>query len=94
MQLHVKCGVVAGLVLGAVSLWSQTAESAVDQRQKAIQLEEQGATADAELAWQQQKVAVLLPERLEGMEAFRSQGWNVFLAPDLPEGRLPGLLLE
>ena len=51
MQLHVKCGVVAGLVLGAVSLWSQTAESAVDQRQKAIQLEEQGATADAELAW-------------------------------------------
>ena len=50
--------------------------------------------ADAELAWQQQRVAVLLPERPEGMEAFRSQGWNVFLAPDLPEGRLLELLSE
>ena len=41
--------------------------------------------AEAELAWESRKVAVLLPERMEAAEAFRDQGWKVFCIPDLAD---------
>lgn len=42
----------------------------------------------AELAWQQRKVAVVLPEHQESLDAFRSQGWTVLTLGDLddPDG--------
>jgi DEAD/DEAH box helicase domain-containing protein len=34
--------------------------------------------AEAELAWPDQRIAVVLPERSAGSESFRERGWNVF----------------
>lgn len=42
-------------------------------------------SADAELAWPSQKVAVLLPERMEATEAFKAAGWKVFSVADLAD---------
>ena len=50
--------------------------------------------ADAELAWEDRRLAVLLPDRPEGAGAFREQGWTVFLAPELTEEQLLDLLPE
>ncbi len=44
-----------------------------------LQDDEGHVCADAELAWEDRLLAVTLPERSEGMEAFRQQGWTVFL---------------
>jgi hypothetical protein len=49
--------------------------------------------ADAELAWESRKVAVLLPERMEAVTAFLGQGWKVFSVADLTDLQpLSGLL--
>ncbi|MBA3302603.1 MAG: hypothetical protein H0U26_01875, partial [Acidimicrobiia bacterium] len=50
--------------------------------------------ADAELAWEDRKLAVLLPERPEGAGAFRERGWTVLFAPELTEEHLLDLLSE
>ena len=39
--------------------------------------------AEAELAWPSKKVAVLVPEHQEAIEAFKVQGWKVFSVDDL-----------
>jgi len=59
-----------------------------------LQDDEGRVCADAELAWEDRLLAVLLPERSEGMEAFEQQGWTVFLAPDLTDEQLRELLSE
>ena len=59
-----------------------------------LQDDEGRVCADAELAWEDRLLAVLLPERSEGMEAFQQQGWTVFLAPDLTDEQLRELLSE
>ena len=59
-----------------------------------LQDDEGRVCADAELAWEDRLLAVLLPERAEGMEAFQQQGWTVFLSPDLTDEQLRELLSE
>ncbi len=59
-----------------------------------LQDDEGRVCADAELAWEDRLLAVLLPERSESMEAFQQQGWTVFLAPGLTDEQLRELLSE
>ena len=59
-----------------------------------LQDEDERICADAELAWEDRRLAVLLPDRAEGLEEFRRQGWTVFLADDLTEEQLLDLLSE
>jgi hypothetical protein len=42
--------------------------------------------AEAELAWPEKKVAVLLPEQAQYEARFSEQGWTVFLAALLADG--------
>ncbi len=46
-----------------------------------LQDDEGRVCADAELAWEDRLLAVLLPERSEGMDAFQQQGWTCSLRP-------------
>jgi hypothetical protein len=41
--------------------------------------------ADAELAWPSQKVAVLLPDRMDAAPVFEGTGWKVFSVADLTD---------
>jgi hypothetical protein len=50
--------------------------------------------SDAELAWPDQQVAVVLPDRLDAVEVFREQGWTVFVADEVTEDQLLDLLSE
>jgi DEAD/DEAH box helicase domain-containing protein len=50
--------------------------------------------SDAELAWPDQQVAVVLPDRLDAVEVSREQGWTVFVADEVTEDQLLDLLSE
>jgi hypothetical protein len=50
--------------------------------------------SDAELAWPDRQVAVVLPDRLDAVEVFREQGWTVFVADEVTEDQLLDLLSE
>ncbi len=50
--------------------------------------------SDAELAWPDQQVAVVLPDRLDAVEVSREQGWTVLVADEVSEDQLLDLLSE
>jgi DEAD/DEAH box helicase domain-containing protein len=51
--------------------------------------DEQGRVcAEAELAWPDKQVAVVLPERAAAPDIFRGRGWSVF-APDASADEIP-----